>query len=256
MTDTRPYHEGYEQWQRAQDVDITQPVVPRAATGPTREEIARTLFFLDKHDDWKGAPDSEIELSWEAGKHSVLRALYWRSADAILTLFQPVVADNARLFRALVVEADAVADLRAERAARTKECVEFVTAAREVIVNAQRELVSERDRRVAAQESITEYWQPRVEALEAQLAAGTRELEAARGAREFLGHDHPMAKGRKPERGESEWRFLFTLDDGSTLVVKVGRRGREAFLRMLAEEAADDAIDAAIAPTKEPGDGR
>ena len=64
--------------------------------------------------------------------------------------------------------------------------------------------------------------------------------------RRFRGHDHPTAHGRTSEPGELEWTFSFELEDATTLYVSVGKAGREAFVHMLAEEVADDAIDRAL----------
>lgn len=74
-------------------------------------------------------------------------------------------------------------------------------------------------------------------------AEGARE---ERERREFRTRDHPMANGRRPERGEDGWIFSFPLEDGTTLKVQAGKVGREALIGMLNEEATDDALDAAL----------
>lgn len=69
----------------------------------------------------------------------------------------------------------------------------------------------------------------------------------------YVTQDHPAAKGRTPLPGEQAWTFRFTLADGTSLEVAVGRVGRDAFVKMLAEEAVDDAIEGAGGAL--PGDG-
>ena len=70
--------------------------------------------------------------------------------------------------------------------------------------------------------------------------------------REFMTRDHPMAKGRRPLSGETEWTFTFPLDDGTTLRVRVGKVGRDALIHMAHEEVTDDALDAAAIRAQEP----
>jgi hypothetical protein len=54
---------------------------------------------------------------------------------------------------------------------------------------------------------------------------------------------HPEATGNIPEEGEQEWRLSFPLDDGRTLVVLMGRPGRDNMAAMLMEERLDDLIE-------------
>jgi len=83
------------------------------------------------------------------------------------------------------------------------------------------------------------------------LAAAKAEGVAEERARPYRTKDHPEANGRQPIAGEHAWTFTFPIEDGSTLTVHVGKKGRAALLNMANQEAADDVIDAALAP----GDG-
>lgn len=56
---------------------------------------------------------------------------------------------------------------------------------------------------------------------------------------------HPEANGRVPVKGEHKWDFTFTLENGSTLVVEMGRETHDAFRSFILREEVDDAIDAA-----------
>ena len=56
---------------------------------------------------------------------------------------------------------------------------------------------------------------------------------------------HPEANGRVPVTGEHQWAFTFTLEDGSTLVIQMGREGHDDFRGFLLREELDDAADAA-----------
>jgi hypothetical protein len=57
---------------------------------------------------------------------------------------------------------------------------------------------------------------------------------------------HPEAHGREPMPGEYAWEFLFRLDDGRVLRVQMGKEARDAFYRMLQQDAADDACERLI----------
>lgn len=57
---------------------------------------------------------------------------------------------------------------------------------------------------------------------------------------EFKTKDHPEANGKKPIIGQQEWTLSFPLEDGERLIVKIGRRGRDALLSMLQREDRDD----------------
>ena len=59
----------------------------------------------------------------------------------------------------------------------------------------------------------------------------------------FKTKDCPDANGRTPVPGESKWTLLFPLEDGSTLLVDVGKEGRAAMCSMLSREEFDDAKD-------------
>jgi hypothetical protein len=52
--------------------------------------------------------------------------------------------------------------------------------------------------------------------------------------------DHPEAGGKKAVPGQREWQLLFPLDTGESLLVKIGRRGRNALVEMLSKEGEDD----------------
>ena len=54
---------------------------------------------------------------------------------------------------------------------------------------------------------------------------------------------HPEANGRKPQNGEQEWTLTFPLEDGSCLVVQMGKLGRESMMGMLVQEVADDLFE-------------
>lgn len=56
---------------------------------------------------------------------------------------------------------------------------------------------------------------------------------------------HPEANGRVPVKGEYEWDFTFTLENGSLLIIKMGREGHDDFRGFILREEMDDAMDAA-----------
>ena len=58
---------------------------------------------------------------------------------------------------------------------------------------------------------------------------------------------HPEANGRNPQEGEYKWDFKFTLEDGSTLMIELGKEAHDDFrgfvLREEMEDAMEDAMD-------------
>ena len=60
---------------------------------------------------------------------------------------------------------------------------------------------------------------------------------------------HPGANGRVPVKGEYKWDFWFTLEDGSTLVIELGRDAHDDFRGFVLREEMDDAADAAEGST-------
>ena len=61
----------------------------------------------------------------------------------------------------------------------------------------------------------------------------------------FRTEDHPEANGRKQERGDKVWDFKFTLEDGSTLILQVGKVSHDAFKSIVMQEEIHDAADEA-----------
>ena len=49
----------------------------------------------------------------------------------------------------------------------------------------------------------------------------------------LLTSDHPAARGRKPQPGESEYQLSFTLEDGSIMTVAMGKRGFDTVTDLL-----------------------
>lgn len=56
---------------------------------------------------------------------------------------------------------------------------------------------------------------------------------------------HPEANGRVPVTGEYKWDFTLTLEDGSTLMIEMGRETHDAFRGFVLREEIDDAANAA-----------
>ena len=56
---------------------------------------------------------------------------------------------------------------------------------------------------------------------------------------------HPEANGRNPEYGEYKWDFKFTLEDGSILMIELGKEAHDDFRGFVLREEMDDAMDAA-----------
>ena len=56
---------------------------------------------------------------------------------------------------------------------------------------------------------------------------------------------HPEANGRVPIIGEYKWNFTFTLENGSILVIEMGREAHDDFRGFVLREEMDDAMDAA-----------
>jgi hypothetical protein len=55
--------------------------------------------------------------------------------------------------------------------------------------------------------------------------------------------DHPEANGRKPQPGELSWSLRFPLEDGSFLIVQVGKAAHDAFKGMFQQEEIDDTAE-------------
>jgi hypothetical protein len=64
--------------------------------------------------------------------------------------------------------------------------------------------------------------------------APSSEPQAIRTLR-FRTSDHPEANGRLPKSGELGWTFLFHLEDGRTLFLEMGLRGRAQLESVLLE---------------------
>ena len=56
---------------------------------------------------------------------------------------------------------------------------------------------------------------------------------------------HPEAKGREPQEGEYKWDFKFTLEDGSILMIEMGKEAHDDFRGFVLREEMEDAMDAA-----------
>lgn len=54
---------------------------------------------------------------------------------------------------------------------------------------------------------------------------------------------HPEANGDEAKHGDQEWKLTFPLEDGSNLIVLMGKTGREAMMGMLVQEVADDLFE-------------
>jgi hypothetical protein len=55
----------------------------------------------------------------------------------------------------------------------------------------------------------------------------------------LLTSDHPAARGRKPQPGESEYQLSFTLEDGSIMSVAMGKRGFDTVTDLLMDMLID-----------------
>src|SRR5947209_20616996 len=60
-------------------------------------------------------------------------------------------------------------------------------------------------------------------------------------------NDHPEANGRHPKAGEQQWIFTVPLETQVRLVLRMGRKGRDALREMILREELDDVADAAAA---------
>ena len=54
---------------------------------------------------------------------------------------------------------------------------------------------------------------------------------------------HPEACGRNPHTGESGWTFQCTLEDGSIVALRMGKKGRDNFKAMIEQEEIDDTVE-------------
>lgn len=54
---------------------------------------------------------------------------------------------------------------------------------------------------------------------------------------------HPEACGRKPKTAEQAWTFQCTLEDGSIVALRIGKKGRDSFKAMLEQEEVDDVAE-------------
>lgn len=50
---------------------------------------------------------------------------------------------------------------------------------------------------------------------------------------------HPEANGREPQDGEKAWTVFMPLEDGSTLYVSMGKKGRDILFGMLIADCAE-----------------
>ena len=66
---------------------------------------------------------------------------------------------------------------------------------------------------------------------------------AANQALVFRTKCHPEANGGTPRHGDQEWRLTFPLENGESLVVLMGKEGRENMMGMLVQEVADDLFE-------------
>ena len=57
---------------------------------------------------------------------------------------------------------------------------------------------------------------------------------------EYRTKDHPQANGRKAQPGEQQWIIRFPIEDGTELVVRMGKQGRDTFYGMLIAEDTED----------------
>ncbi len=55
----------------------------------------------------------------------------------------------------------------------------------------------------------------------------------------FTTKDHPEANGRKPLPGETAWNFYLPLDNGDTLHVHMGQKGRDILFGMMIADCSD-----------------
>lgn len=58
-------------------------------------------------------------------------------------------------------------------------------------------------------------------------------MNIAMTKKEVRTYDHPEANGRKPQVGETEYELVFTLEDQSILVVKIGQHGFDTVTNLL-----------------------
>jgi hypothetical protein len=56
---------------------------------------------------------------------------------------------------------------------------------------------------------------------------------------QFKSIDCPDANGRQPKHGEVMWTLKFPLDNGDTLLVDIGEKGRYHIAKMMAQDEAD-----------------
>ena len=56
---------------------------------------------------------------------------------------------------------------------------------------------------------------------------------------EFRTRDDPEANGRKPKIGDERWTVTLPLDDGSDLIVRMGRESRDMIFGMMIADCHD-----------------
>ena len=57
---------------------------------------------------------------------------------------------------------------------------------------------------------------------------------------------HPEANGRNPQEDEYKWDFKFTLEDGSILLIELGKEAHDAFRGFVLCEEMEDAMEDAM----------
>lgn len=68
----------------------------------------------------------------------------------------------------------------------------------------------------------------------------------------FTTECHPEANGRKPEIGDVAWNVYMPLDDGNTLHIHMGKKGRDLLFGMLIADCHDSGEDEPNALATEP----
>ncbi len=56
---------------------------------------------------------------------------------------------------------------------------------------------------------------------------------------EFKTRDDPEANGRKPVRGDERWTVTLPLEDGSELILRMGRTSRDTIFGMMIADCHD-----------------
>lgn len=56
----------------------------------------------------------------------------------------------------------------------------------------------------------------------------------------LIGADHPEANGGKPKFGDVAWTVRLPLQHGETLILKLGKKGRDLLFGMLIADSQDN----------------